>query len=269
MNLSELKQIMQEAGLRAQKRFSQNFLYEDSILERIASFIPGNMPFYLEIGGGLGALTGKAVERGLEPLTVVDLDDNMLDFLQKKYGQQADIQKRDGATLDFSEFYKGTPGMLFGNLPYQVSSLILFNSCYNSMYLDSAVFLLQKEVAEKVVSAPGDRQFSPIAALIHLIGDAELLFNIAPENFHPAPKVWSSLIKIRFKKHGYTREYLESFGKVMRILFSHRRKTLNNVFKINQLDREILETAGLSKTTRIEELPWESVVQLANLMMEQ
>lgn len=219
MNLQQLKEFLASHGAGPSKRFSQNFLFRDHVLERIIDHVPDGAAFYIEIGGGIGTLTEKAVLRRFNPFTIVDLDDSMLEILRERFSGSARILKQDGSKLNFREYFKGERGAVFGNLPYAVSSPILFNTCFQSSVLKSAVFLLQKEVAEKVVSQPCERDFSPIAALIQLIGSAEMLFSIPPEEFYPAPKVWSSLIKINFNDHDFEPEYLEKFASALKKLF--------------------------------------------------
>ena len=262
MNLAEIKKYLAKAGVQANKKFSQNFLFNDDVLCRIIDLVPLNKGFYVEIGGGLGSLTEKAVQKGLAPFTVADLDENMLAVLRNRFSDAADIIFQDGAKIDFSQYYQGTKGYVFGNLPYQVSSLIMMNTCFESKYLGGAVFLLQKEVAQKFAAAPHTRDFGPIAALIRLIGHADYVFKVPPEDFYPAPKVESAVLKVTFNDHNFTKEELSSFADTVRILFSNRRKTLQNVFKINGIDCEILNDFGNIAMKRTEELDWETILEI-------
>jgi len=270
MTLSNLKDILRQHNAKASKKWSQNFLYDDRILDRIISYIPKDSGYYIEIGGGAGTLTERAIHKGITPLTVLDLDDDMLKILDSRFGDQGDVKivEKDGSKIRFEEFYSEKRGVVFGNLPYQVSSPIMLNTFYQSKFLEGAVFLVQKEVAEKIEAAPGERMFSPLAAMATLLGTAELLFSVPPEAFHPAPKVWSSLIKFKFNEHDFDEEYLKKFASVVRIIFSHRRKTLNNVFKINRLPKSILEELSIPKTTRIEELGWDTFQKLAKKIID-
>ena len=262
MNLSEIKRYLAKAGVQANKKFSQNFLFNDDVLCRIIDLVPLNKGFYVEIGGGLGSLTEKAVQKKLAPLTVADLDENMLAVLRSRFSDAADIVFQDGAKIDFLQYYHGTKGYVFGNLPYQVSSLIMMNTCFESRYLDGAVFLLQKEVAQKFAAAPQTRDFGPIAALIRLVGHADYVFKVPPEDFYPAPKVESAVLKVTFNDHNFTKEELSAFADTVRILFSNRRKTLQNVFKINGISAEKLDSFGDIAMKRAEELDWETILKI-------
>lgn len=253
---------MSKIGAHANKKFSQNFLFNDDVLHRIIDLVPQDKGFYIEIGGGLGALTEKAVWKKLFPLTVADLDENMLKVLENRFSDSADIICQDGAKIDFSQYYQGTKGFVFGNLPYQVSSLIMMNTCFGSRWLDGAVFLLQKEVAQKFAAEPQSRDFGPIAALIRLIGKAEYVFMVPPENFYPAPKVDSAVLKVTFREHDFSKNEMETFANTVRILFSNRRKTLKNVFKINSVAPSVLEKFGDIASKRAEELDWETILKI-------
>ncbi|MBO4710883.1 ribosomal RNA small subunit methyltransferase A [bacterium] len=262
MNLSEIKKYLAKSGLHADRKFSQNFLFNDDVLHRIIDLVPSDKGFYVEIGGGLGSLTEKAVQKKLFPLTVADLDENMITVLRNRFSDLADIIFQDGAKIDFSQYYQGVKGYVFGNLPYQVSSLIMMNTCFESRYLDGAVFLLQKEVAQKFASAPQTRDFGPIAALIRLVGHAEYVFKVPPEDFYPAPKVESAVLKVTFNDHDFLKEELSAFADTVRMLFSNRRKTLQNVFKINCIDTKILDAFGDIAMKRAEELDWETILKI-------
>lgn len=263
MNLKELKKLIKQTGAHARKTFSQNFLHNEYTLSRIAESIPEESGFYVEIGGGLGALTEFAVKRELFPLKVIDIDDRMLEILTERFSENAQIIKADGAKIDFSDDFKDTKGVVFGNLPYQVSSPVVMNTCFHSSRLEGAVFLLQKEVAEKFCAVPGSREFGPVAALIRKVGSAEYLFTVEPEDFYPAPKVKSAVIRIKFDDHDQVKDELKKFADTMRILFSNRRKTLSNVFKVNSLDPEILEIFKEYAKMRSEELDWDVILRIA------
>ncbi len=268
MSLTEIKELLKKTGLNPKKNFSQNFLFNDDTVERIISYVPESKGFYIEIGGGLGTLTSEIIKRGLIPFTVIDMDRGMLKVLNSRFEGKADILMQDATKIKFSDHFKEHKGFVVGNLPYQVSSPIIHNTCYESEYLDGALFLLQKEVAEKLCAMPGTREFGPLAGIVKMVGRADYLFTLPPQEFYPPPKVHSALVKITFYEHGYNREHLQKFVSFMRSLFSNRRKNLLNVFKINKLDINVLKRLEISETLRAESLDWDTIMALSKAVME-
>ncbi len=263
MNNTELRRILAEAGVAPRKGLSQNFLHDDVALEKIADALTPGAGFYVEIGGGVGSLTEKAVGRGFHPFTVLDIDETMLQILHARFDGKAQVVNADAVRYDLTPHFVGTRGVVFGNLPYQASSPILFSVLSQSRYISRAVFLLQKEVAVKCAAEPASRDFSPLAAVIRHIGDAEILFDIGPESFFPPPKVMSSVLQIPIRPHDKTPDEIMKMADAFRILFSHRRKTLANVFKMHRLPAAFLAEAGIGANARIEEIEWPLLEALA------
>lgn len=267
MSLTDIKDLLKKAGLNPKKKFSQNFLFDDNTIEKIISFVPSGKGFYLEIGGGLGTLTEVMIKREFHPFTVIDMDDGMLSILKERFGNTAEIMMQDAAKIKFEDYFTGKKGFVIGNLPYQISSPIIHNTCYESQFLDGALFLLQKEVAEKLCAYPATRNFGPLAGIVKLVGKADYLFTLPPEEFYPSPKVNSALVKITFDEHEFDREYLIKFTSFMRSLFSNRRKNILNVFKINKLDINILKRLEINGTLRAESLDWDTILALSKAIM--
>ncbi len=263
MNLALLKTLLADAGVTPRKGLSQNFLFDDAALERIADAVPESAGFYVEIGGGVGSLTEKAVARGLQPLTVLDIDRAMLRILRTRFTGKAEIVEADAVRYDIAPHFAGTRGVVFGNLPYQASSPILFSVLAQSRYISRAVFLLQREVAEKCAAEPASRLFSPLGALIRHLGEADILFDIPPELFYPAPAIVSSVIEIVIRPHEKTPDQIMKMADAFRLLFSHRRKTLANVFKMHSLPAELLAESSIGPNARIEEIAWPTLESLA------
>ncbi|MCK5808918.1 ribosomal RNA small subunit methyltransferase A [bacterium] len=267
MDKKLLRERLAKAKLAPKKGLGQNFLIDDYYLQKIVDSLSPEGDFYLEIGGGPATLSEKVVKRGLKPYSIIELDDGMVALLQEMVGDFATVLHQDAAKMDIASF--GQNGVLFGNLPYNLSSRILIDSCVASTNLHSAVFLLQEEVAEKCVAQPGERGMGPLSALLRLVGTPELLFSIPPESFFPAPKVTSALLSVDFHKHNYSPNHLRDFVKVVRIIFSNRRKKLGNVMKIHNYSIELLEKCGISPSLRSEQLEWSQLVALANALSEE
>lgn len=263
MNPTLLKKLLVDAGVAPRKGLSQNFLHDDVALEKIADALTPGAGFYVEIGGGVGSLTEKAVPRELQPLTVIDIDPVMLRILRERFAGKATVVDADAVRYDLTPHFTGTRGVVFGNLPYQASSPILLSVLSQSRFISRAVFLLQKEVAEKCAAEPASRDFSPLAAVIRHIGDAEILFDIGPGSFFPPPKVVSSVLQIPIRPHDKSPDEIMAMADAFRILFSHRRKTLANVFRMHKLPAELLAEFSIGPTARIEEIAWPVLEALA------
>ncbi|HSA34009.1 MAG TPA: 16S rRNA (adenine(1518)-N(6)/adenine(1519)-N(6))-dimethyltransferase RsmA [bacterium] len=263
MNRDILKTLLAAAGVSPRKGLSQNFLCDDAALERIADVLTPGAGFYVEMGGGAGSLTEKAVGRGLQPLTVLDIDETMLRILHERFDGKATVINADAVRYDLTPHFTGTRGVVFGNLPYQASSPILLSVLSQSRYISRIVFLLQREVAVKCAAEPASRDFSPLGALIRHIGDADILFDIGPASFFPPPKVMSSVLQIPIRPHDKTPDEIMAMADAFRVLFSHRRKTLANVFKMHRLPAAFLEEAGIGANARIEEIDWPTLEALA------
>lgn len=263
MNLTQLRDILTAAGVSPRKGLSQNFLCDDTALEKIADALTPGAGFYVEIGGGAGSLTEKAVGRGFQPFTVLDIDETMLRILQERFAGKANIVNADAVRYDIAPHFSGKRGVVFGNLPYQASSPILLSVLSQSRYISRAVFLLQKEVAVKCAAEPASRDFSPLAAVIRHIGDADILFDIGPGSFFPPPTVVSSVLQIPIRPHDKSPAEIMKMADAFRILFSHRRKTLANVFKMHKLPLELLAEFSIGPTARIEEIAWPVLEALA------
>lgn len=263
MNLAVLRELLADAGIAPRKGLSQNFLFDDASLERIADALPEGSGFYVEMGGGVGSLTEKVVSRNLQPLTVLDIDPAMLRILRERFAGKADIVEADAVRYDLTPHFTGKRGVVFGNLPYQASSPILLSVLSQSRHISRAVFLLQREVAEKCAAEPASRDFSPLGALIRHIGDAEILFDIGPGSFFPPPKVVSSVLRIAIRSQDKSPDEIMAMADAFRILFSHRRKTLANVFRMHKLPAELLAEFSIGPTARIEEIAWPVLEALA------
>jgi len=263
MNLTLLKELLADAGVAPRKGLSQNFLFDDPTLERIADAIPEKAGFYVEMGGGVGSLTEKAVARGLQPLTVLDIDPAMLRILRERFAGKAEIIEADAVRYDLAPHFAGKRGIVFGNLPYQASSPILLSVLSQSRYISRAVFLLQREVAEKCEAEPASRDFSPLAALIRHLGDAAILFDIGPERFYPSPSVVSSVAQIDVRPHEKSPDEIMKMADAFRLLFSHRRKSLDNVFRMHSLPAALLTELSIGPNARIEEIDWPTLEALA------
>ncbi len=210
----------------------QHFLRDLSIVKKIveaAELKPGHLT--LEIGPGRGVLTGELLGKGVQ-LTAVELDHGMvkdLDLRFKGCGRfkilQSDILKTD---LDALFPDSSGPIRVMGNLPYSITSPI-FEKIMSWSKWDVAIFLIQKEVAERIASRPGSKVFGVLSLAVQLFAEAEILFDVAPESFNPPPRVTSTVIRLRRKQSpDLSAEKIPFFFDLVHGAFAHRRKTIAN-----------------------------------------
>jgi len=263
----------------AKKRFGQNFLIDNTIINRIVDCIhPQPEDLVIEIGPGLGAMTRPLLAR-LNQLNVIELDRDIIPKLIKNciFSDAANkdklvVNEIDVLKFDFAEFHaqhsaankSGNEKKLriVGNLPYNISTPVLFHLLnYRQVILDMH-FMLQKEVVDRIVAPPGNKNYGRLSVMIQAFCDAQALFEVPPQAFSPAPKVDSAILRLqpntRFEQQICNFSLFET---LVRQAFAQRRKTLKNTLK-NICSAEQIERAGLQTTQRAEELTVSDFVNL-------
>lgn len=218
------------------KRLGQHFLEDESIAEMTANSLVSGNSEVLEIGPGMGVLTKYLLKNPKINLKVVEIDEESVDFLRKNFPNLHDsIIGKDFLTLDLASMY-GENFTIIGNFPYNISSQILFKLLENKERATELVGMFQKEVAERVCSAPGKKQYGIISVLLQAFYDVEYLFTIDETAFFPPPKVKSAVIRLtrNFEKKLACDE--KSFKMVVKTAFNQRRKTLRNSLKALTFD---------------------------------
>jgi 16S rRNA (adenine1518-N6/adenine1519-N6)-dimethyltransferase len=232
--------------VRPKKRLSQNFLVNDRAAKRIVDNLnPEKSDVVLEIGAGSGALTKHLVHQAKRVLAV-EIDQELCSALEKKFAEHRNLTiiHADILKLDLDSLIKPAHQCkVVGNLPYQITSPILSFLLQNKKLIELCVLMVQKEFAQRLSSAPGSKDWSPLSVAIRLHADVEILFHLKPGSFFPRPRVDSSVIKITFLPNPRVRvEDEEWFLKVVRAAFGQRRKTLLNSLAANlSLPKEKLE----------------------------
>lgn len=220
--------------IKAKKRFGQNFLKNQAICEKMAQAVMAQKPLHvLEIGPGQGALTTLLLEQ-LSVLTAIEIDRDLLDFLRKKFeGKNLNLIQSDVLEVDlFKLTQEKNIDLIFGNLPYNISTPLLIKY-RDECPMIPGIFLLQKEVAERLAAKPGSKDYGRLSLMMQLNYDFEILFDVTPDNFHPVPKVMSSFIKTtphhRYKAHPL-------FEDLVRESFCHRRKMIKKSLENYKID---------------------------------
>ena len=249
----------------ARKRFGQNFLIEPRVIaDIIAAVAPARHDTLVEIGPGQGALTGPLLER-LEHLQVVELDRDLVAALARRYPpERLLIHSGDALNFDFGAL--GPDLRVVGNLPYNISTPLLFHLASFAPQLRDLHFMLQQEVVERMVAAPGGRDYGRLSVMLQYRFDLEALFTVPPEAFSPAPKVYSAVVRLRPRPLADLTASDEAvFARVVTAAFSQRRKMLRNTLR-DLVSVDQLAALGIGATQRAEELSVSDYLRLANYL---
>lgn len=217
-------------SFRTKKSLGQHILKDRNIIRKIADCLPAEYnDLIVEIGPGTGALTEELAEN-YKNLTVIEIDQRAVELLREKFPDiiiiEEDILKIDWApVLDTDKDIH-----VVGNLPYYITSQILFSLMDIRDALKSATVMMQKEVAERIIAEPGTKEYGILSVQLQLFSNPEILFNVPPGAFRPKPKVESSVVQFTFeKKKPACKE--KNLKKVVRTAFNQRRKKLSNSLK--------------------------------------
>lgn len=252
----------------ARKRFGQNFLSDPNIIRKIIEAIrplPGDR--MVEIGPGLGAMTEPLMAR-LDHLHVVEIDRDLIARLKTAHSpDKLTIHEGDALKFDFGSLVAdGAPLRVVGNLPYNISTPLLFHLADYAETVYDMHFMLQKEVVERMVAEPGDADFGRLSVMLQYRFWMEWLIDVPPESFDPAPKVDSAVVRLIPKPLSDLRaKSLDKLGKVVLQAFSQRRKMLRNTLK-GTLDDTGFAALGIDPTRRAEDIPVEDYVRIANYL---
>ncbi len=253
--------------MRAKKRFGQHFLRNLDIAKRIAGAlefsVPGRKVNLLEIGGGTGVLTQFLLQREEYDLYVVEIDREAQQILERKFPQlQGKIIKGDFLKLKLEDYFE-PPLPVIGNIPYNITGPIFFKVLDYRVMIPEAVFMIQKEVAQRLVAKPGSKEYGVLSVMVGSFYDVEYLFSVPPGAFSPPPRVMSAVVRLVRKSQDPPVEDYDFFRFVVKTAFNQRRKTLRNAMK-SLYDISKVPAGILDK--RAEELSLEDFWQLSKLV---
>ncbi|UCV27962.1 16S rRNA (adenine(1518)-N(6)/adenine(1519)-N(6))-dimethyltransferase RsmA [Ferribacterium limneticum] len=252
-------------GHVARKRFGQNFLVDHGIIAAIISAIdPKRDETVVEIGPGLGAITEPLMAR-VDHLHVVEIDRDLIARLKKQHApDRMTIHEGDALAFDFASIGKDL--RLVGNLPYNISTPLLFHLAEYVDIVRDMHFMLQKEVVERMVAEPGDADFGRMSVMLQYRFYLEWLIDVPPESFNPAPKVDSAVVRLIPKPVSeLNAKSQEKLSQVVLTAFSQRRKMLRNTMK-SLLSEAAFAELGIDPTLRAEDVPVEDYVRIANYL---
>lgn len=247
-------------GHKPRKRFGQNFLTDRNIIQRIVDCIqPTAEQHVVEIGPGQAALT-QALLPHCGQMTAIEIDRDLADVLRQQFVDEPRFRlvEADALSFDFSELAE-QPFRLVGNLPYNISTPLIFHLLQSQARITDYHVMLQKEVADRICAAPGSKTYGRLSVAVSLAARAEIMFQVPPGAFFPPPKVQSSIIRLTPTQQALPWKALDQ---VLKAAFSARRKTLRNALK-NLFSADELIELGLDPALRPERLSPEDFLHLA------
>ena len=263
----------------ARRRFGQHFLEPAWIDKVLAAAGPRPDDHFVEIGPGRGAITRPLAER-VAGVTAIELDRDLVTWLEPRVARNVRVLSGDFLTLPRDAIFSGVGPhervRVIGNLPYNVSSPILFRLLElhrETGRLIDASLMLQREVADRIAAAPGSRETGVLSIMVQLDADVESVLTLPPGAFRPAPKVWSAVVRVRFRPPivPLTADMRRLFETLVRSIFAQRRKTLANALgrlatSVGVDPRSVLRTADIDPSRRPETLHLTDLLKLADAL---
>lgn len=249
----------------AKKRLGQNFLKTESVIERIVALCEATPDDrVIEIGSGRGALTYPLAQIGCK-IKAIEFDRDLIPYLTKLLRDFPNAEIHPGDILEFVPDQEWDRFILLGNLPYNITSPVIDWCCLYRKHVQRAVFMIQKEVAERVAGQPGSKAWSPLAINTQLHFEVVEQFDVAPKHFRPQPEVTSSVITL--ERRQIDREIPDGFDEIVAMSFAQRRKQLarNLADGLNctpERVRDLFSELGLEEDIRAEQVTLEQFLDL-------
>ncbi len=253
--------------VRAKKHLGQHFLTDKNIASKIVDSLKpeGRFTNVLEVGPGMGVLTDFLLLKTEYETSVIDIDDESVLYLKKKYPQLgARLMNADFLEMDFKTV-TDSPFAIIGNFPYNISSQILFKVLDNRSQVIEVVGMFQKEVAERCASKPGSKEYGILSVFLQAYYKVEYLFTVKAGVFNPPPKVLSAVIRLTRNKEESLNCDEKLFWQIVKAGFNQRRKTLRNA--ISSLINKEKMTDNATLDLRAERLSVDDFVKLTNEVM--
>ena len=257
---------MNDQSHKPRKRFGQNFLHDMRIIQRIVSSIaPKENEPVLEIGPGQGALTAVLLPHKPQ-LTAVEIDRDLAAMLRIKFMDNKNFSLIEGDALQFDlRSLQAAPHSLrvVGNLPYNISTPLLFHLLSQREYIRDMHFMLQKEVVQRMAAEPGSKDYGRLSIMAQYYCQVTSLFDVPPGSFFPPPKVMSAIVRLQPREPELAAHNTETLSQLVNIAFQQRRKTLRNTLKIIATETQII-AADINPDARSETLSVADFVRLSN-----
>lgn len=250
---------------RPRKRFGQNFLQSQSIIDAILqAFSPQPADHVVEIGPGLGALT-RPLLQSLDALTAIEIDTDLQTHLSSMaWAKRLDLMAADALTVDYGQL--GDHLRIIGNLPYNISTPLLLHLLTYASHIDDMHFMLQKEVVFRLAATPGSKAYGRLSVIVQYQCDVEVLFTVPATAFSPMPKVESAVVRLSpHTSSPYPAVPMINLERLVATAFSMRRKTLANNLK-PLISAKDLWALGVDPTQRPEQISINDYIHIAKFI---
>ena len=267
-----MKKMMNFEGQhKARKRFGQNFLVDHGIINSIVRAVhPQKKDLLVEIGPGKGAIT-ELLASGCDNLSVIELDRDLVPWLKVKFEKHPNfnLYQADALKFDFTQLIKNDqPLRIVGNLPYNISTPLIFHLLSYADKVQDMHFMLQKEVVKRMAAEPGTGAYGRLGIMVQYYCAVENLFEVPPTSFDPPPKVDSAIVRlVPYKKLPFVAKNVKTLESLVNVAFQQRRKTLRNALK-SLLEPEQLEMLPVDLSLRPENISLEEYVNLSNILTD-
>jgi len=251
---------------RPKKRFGQNFLTNKHYAAKIVDSIElKDEDTVIEIGPGRGVLTELISAKNCKKKIAVEIDTELAEHLQETF-INIEFLQQDILSFSFSKYINQSKEKLkvVGNIPYNITSPILFHLLDNSRYISRAVLMIQKEVAERLIAEKDSKEYGILTVLVNAQAKVEKLFVVNRNNFFPQPKVDSMVIRLQFLKNDSEIENFDLFKQIVKATFNNRRKMLKNTLSKIVDEKTLNELKSISLNLRPENLSVLDFLNLAN-----
>lgn len=282
--LEETKYLMKKYKIKANKSLGQNFLIDDTVIEDIVGGASiGKDDLVIEIGPGLGSMTALLVEKA-KKVICVELDKKMIKILNDRFIADDNIEliNEDVLKLDLNKLIKQEKEQneikdvkIVANLPYYITTPIIMKLLEEELDLDSITVMIQKEVADRLIAIPGDKETGAITYSIYYYSEAEAILEVPNDSFIPEPEVTSKVIKLNIRKNPpIDVRNKEVMFRIIKCAFMQRRKTLLNaltnakVFINKEEGIRILNKLNLDENVRAEKLKIEDFAKITNIVLK-
>ena len=274
--MASIRNELREYGLIPRKRLGQHFLVDRNILNKvIRAARVGKEDVVVEVGPGLGGMT-LALAREVKKVIAIEIDRKLVAILKEKVAGHPNVEvvESDILKVDFKHLLEkeGHPIKVVANLPYQISTPLLFRFIESKEAFSTFTLMLQKEVAERMVAPPGKKEYGPLSIFVQMFLDVSIRFSIKPSAFSPPPKVESAVVHMVWKEKPMVQKNDEEwFKRVVKGSFAYRRKTLFNALKHSELPihesiGSSMEKIGIDPRRRPETLTIEEFTKLAEAL---